>query len=250
MGLVFWGEVVYLRDRKRGQATFLGTQRRKVASPLKERNVSDGASGVQHVAVGERGERRQVRGPVAGDRGQERRGLPSQPDGDGSGRRLGRRVRSREAVLRADEERLQPHLVFDQGGLPQGGKGAIAGQGRERGETPGTETEDLNDCCLEHGELEVLGRVLLDVRQQSFHLGQHLVGALIKLVLDDQLAEGAVATLDPPDQCFTLGGDAVQALVQRRSEEHTSELQSQSNLVCRLLLEKKKTVIWPVSTSI
>src|SRR2546427_4274425 len=31
-----------------------------------------------------------------------------------------------------------------------------------------------------------------------------------------------------------------------RSEEHTSELQSQSNLVCRLLLEKKKkTIKWP-----
>src|SRR6516165_4338221 len=29
-------------------------------------------------------------------------------------------------------------------------------------------------------------------------------------------------------------------LARRRSEEHTSELQSQSNLVCRLLLEKKK----------
>src|SRR5205085_12696154 len=29
-------------------------------------------------------------------------------------------------------------------------------------------------------------------------------------------------------------------LRQQRSEEHTSELQSQSNLVCRLLLEKKK----------
>src|SRR5438270_4062977 len=29
--------------------------------------------------------------------------------------------------------------------------------------------------------------------------------------------------------------------VEVRSEEHTSELQSQSNLVCRLLLEKKKT---------
>src|SRR2546430_6510230 len=28
--------------------------------------------------------------------------------------------------------------------------------------------------------------------------------------------------------------------INRRSEEHTSELQSQSNLVCRLLLEKKK----------
>src|SRR5688572_31123856 len=29
----------------------------------------------------------------------------------------------------------------------------------------------------------------------------------------------------------------------QRSEEHTSELQSQSNLVCRLLLEKKKSSI-------
>src|SRR2546430_10754914 len=29
-----------------------------------------------------------------------------------------------------------------------------------------------------------------------------------------------------------------------RSEEHTSELQSQSNLVCRLLLEKKKKAIF------
>src|SRR2546427_7969338 len=39
-------------------------------------------------------------------------------------------------------------------------------------------------------------------------------------------------------------GDRVAALLrevsQGRSEEHTSELQSQSNLVCRLLLEKKK----------
>src|SRR5256886_7656213 len=32
-----------------------------------------------------------------------------------------------------------------------------------------------------------------------------------------------------------------------RSEEHTSELQSQSNLVCRLLLEKKKTTYTHVS---
>src|SRR2546427_6265833 len=30
---------------------------------------------------------------------------------------------------------------------------------------------------------------------------------------------------------------------QSRSEEHTSELQSQSNLVCRLLLEKKKNEV-------
>src|SRR2546430_9107035 len=30
------------------------------------------------------------------------------------------------------------------------------------------------------------------------------------------------------------------SVLYKRSEEHTSELQSQSNLVCRLLLEKKK----------
>src|SRR2546430_5936901 len=32
-------------------------------------------------------------------------------------------------------------------------------------------------------------------------------------------------------------------LFDARSEEHTSELQSQSNLVCRLLLEKKKMIL-------
>src|SRR2546430_16788490 len=39
--------------------------------------------------------------------------------------------------------------------------------------------------------------------------------------------------LDVPPDSSPLG----------RSEEHTSELQSQSNLVCRLLLEKKKKTI-------
>src|SRR2546427_1731723 len=38
----------------------------------------------------------------------------------------------------------------------------------------------------------------------------------------------------------TLGGSTVWN--SSRSEEHTSELQSQSNLVCRLLLEKKKNI--------
>src|SRR2546430_4075443 len=35
-----------------------------------------------------------------------------------------------------------------------------------------------------------------------------------------------------------------------RSEEHTSELQSQSNLVCRLLLEKKKKLHWGICTTV
>src|SRR2546430_8707243 len=44
----------------------------------------------------------------------------------------------------------------------------------------------------------------------------------------------------------TAGTDATEYrdwLTAQRSEEHTSELQSQSNLVCRLLLEKKKKLI-------
>src|SRR2546430_12028385 len=49
-------------------------------------------------------------------------------------------------------------------------------------------------------------------------------------VIEDQAVDRCVDVPDPdlrvPDP---------------RSEEHTSELQSQSNLVCRLLLEKKKT---------
>src|SRR5256886_10500425 len=36
--------------------------------------------------------------------------------------------------------------------------------------------------------------------------------------------------------------DDAEHQLQVRSEEHTSELQSQSNLVCRLLLEKKKII--------
>src|SRR2546430_17554321 len=37
-----------------------------------------------------------------------------------------------------------------------------------------------------------------------------------------------------------LSGSLAGAEITTRSEEHTSELQSQSNLVCRLLLEKKQ----------
>src|SRR2546426_6931966 len=42
--------------------------------------------------------------------------------------------------------------------------------------------------------------------------------------------------VQPLDLAFVLGLD----LPPERSEEHTSELQSPCNLVCRLLLEKKK----------
>src|SRR2546427_5875420 len=57
------------------------------------------------------------------------------------------------------------------------------------------------------------------------YVGAQLLGALVGAALvKGVLPRGAVS--------LVLGGT--------RSEEHTSELQSQSNLVCRLLLEKKK----------
>src|SRR5438309_8111639 len=52
--------------------------------------------------------------------------------------------------------------------------------------------------------------------------------------------------LPPPGACIlsasttTVGFDARMRAPGGRSEEHTSELQSQFHLVCRLLLEKKK----------
>src|SRR5689334_23845555 len=61
------------------------------------------------------------------------------------------------------------------------------------------------------------------------------------LCLDDHaLSDGAFETegleVEPDD-----ASDG--ARLERRSEEHTSELQSQFHLVCRLLLEKKKKII-------
>src|SRR2546430_12213969 len=48
-----------------------------------------------------------------------------------------------------------------------------------------------------------------------------------------------LAPVWPPDDSGQIPGDTLR-MSAVRSEEHTSELQSQSNLVCRLLLEKKK----------
>src|SRR2546430_9702492 len=51
-------------------------------------------------------------------------------------------------------------------------------------------------------------------------------------------SHGAAPTMKRSAAC--LGQRRPASVRETRSEEHTSELQSQSNLVCRLLLEKKK----------
>src|SRR5688572_31295997 len=60
-----------------------------------------------------------------------------------------------------------------------------------------------------------------------------------------QLGDAVADMVSPSDTRSTHGRQTMLNSTGRstisRSEEHTSELQSQSNLVCRLLLEKKKT---------
>src|SRR2546430_10811427 len=69
---------------------------------------------------------------------------------------------------------------------------------------------------------------------------QHLTGGLLR---NRKRAAGVperrVGRLEVDGHGIVNAG--VNPFGRERSEEHTSELQSQSNLVCRLLLERKKT---------
>src|SRR5256885_4680940 len=60
----------------------------------------------------------------------------------------------------------------------------------------------------------------------------------------------------PKNRCFACGKDNPDGMRLKfffdegRSEEHTSELQSPCNLVCRLLLEKKNSTTWTATSTI
>src|SRR2546430_11037426 len=80
------------------------------------------------------------------------------------------------------------------------------------------------------------------VAQRAGLLGVELLGLLavdglgeIEVAGDAQELVGAHRRAGAAAAVRDVGLDGAE-----RSEEHTSELQSQSNLVCRLLLEKKK----------
>src|SRR5437588_4424458 len=60
-------------------------------------------------------------------------------------------------------------------------------------------------------------------------------GRQVDLPEQHLLHDDAAVARNPAEQREDLAGDL-------RSEEHTSELQSHSDLVCRLLLEKKKNI--------
>src|SRR5689334_24333310 len=71
-------------------------------------------------------------------------------------------------------------------------------------------------------------------------------------VVEGKAGAAGVALQRRPPRLGGAGGRGERAgslRRQGRSEEHTSELQSQFHLVCRLLLEKKKTINHMMSCS-
>src|SRR3712207_8230798 len=94
-------------------------------------------------------------------------------------------------------------------------------------DTPTTEisTLSLHDALPIFGELTAVAALLDPAEGQLRVAGRHAV--------DERHAR-----LDVPDEPQPLP----LVLAPQRSEEHTSELQSRQYLVCRLLLEKKKSI--------
>src|SRR2546430_10037448 len=77
---------------------------------------------------------------------------------------------------------------------------------------------------------------ICQARQRSPPQSIRHTDAVLRSVLDADPAPPA-GSVRRPGRPTLLVPPSLQS--RRRSEEHTSELQSQSNLVCRLLLEKK-----------
>src|SRR2546427_7447322 len=103
-------------------------------------------------------------------------------------------------------------------------------EARSRGTSIGVPRQELDEVVDIYAN--VLRKLILRVAR-SLDLYAPELQRIIDLV--DEQPEGS-----QPQQLKGLAGKVKTARATQRSEEHTSELQSQSNLVCRLLLEKKK----------
>src|SRR5699024_11940661 len=86
-----------------------------------------------------------------------------------------------------------------------------------------------------------VGTVVRGLRGPIINEGDNLVEILVDIVLNASKIEN----FDIRDRDVLTITESVVARAQGnyRSEEHTSELQSRFDLVCRLLLEKKKTTV-------
>src|SRR2546430_12636709 len=113
-------------------------------------------------------------------------------------------------------------------------------------------------CPVSMARREILAQVAKDSRNYIFDLSLFLFEEDDKGRTPDGVGEEAARLAGDDDlekfrRCSELGDELLLGIARERlydgevpknienvrSEEHTSELQSQSNLVCRLLLEKK-----------
>src|SRR2546427_8630366 len=88
--------------------------------------------------------------------------------------------------------------------------------------------DELKESFLDYSMSVIVQRALPDVRDGLKPVHRRILYAMNELGL-------------VPGRPYKKSATVVGDVLGKRSEEHTSELQSQSNLVCRLLLEKKKT---------
>src|SRR2546428_3599191 len=89
---------------------------------------------------------------------------------------------------------------------------------------------DPKEVVFTSGGTEAINLALKGVAEMYREKGHHIVTTAIE----------QRASLDSFKRLERQGFQVTYVPVQPRSEEHTSELQSRSDLVCRLLLEKKK----------
>src|SRR5690349_20829951 len=109
-------------------------------------------------------------------------------------------------------------------------------------------THEVCDGILTHtgeGEPETLEGKIVRLVDRVAYINHDIDDALRYGVLrESDLPREEIALLGPTGstRIDTLVHDIVETSERERSEEHTSELQSRRDLVCRLLLEKKKKI--------
>src|SRR5207253_11395083 len=92
------------------------------------------------------------------------------------------------------------------------------------------------------GPTDIYTLSLHDALPISLAIGKMGIGASVTSVLAAAVPVVVAAfTQGLPGRLQVVGLLLALAAPRKRSEEHTSELQSRGHLVCRLLLEKKKT---------
>src|SRR2546430_13273037 len=96
------------------------------------------------------------------------------------------------------------------------------------------------ECGIDRFGVELGVTVRRSLGHSAFRIPNSALQERDRVAIDDHRAAGP-RTQRPHDatDCAWLRGLHEDVPAPARSEEHTSELQSQSNLVCRLLLEKK-----------